>query len=301
MKTEAPANIFELQDDTAYQTWRAEKLENYPSGISDLIVTVKDAENITSEEFASIQSSCRKANMVVVQLKQPAGDPQDKLKIKRLGQQLGLNHLDSNLCADEDSITSLTVVDSGQQKTYIPYSNKPISWHTDGYYNKPHNKIRALMLHCVSPAAKGGENAILDHEIAYIHLRDANPDYITALMQKDAMTIPANDTEGATIRKAQSGSVFSVNPQDGKLHMRYTARTRSIIWKDDPITLEAVAYLKDFLEGDSPFIIQHRLQAGQNLIANNILHTRTAFEDDETKGQKRLIYRARYFDRIANT
>lgn len=301
MKTEAPANIFDLQDDTAYQNWRAEKLENYPAGVSDLIVSVKDAENLTSDELASIQSSCRKTNMVVVQLQQPAGDPRDKLKIKRLGQQLGLIHLDNNLCADEDSITSLTVVESGQQKTYIPYSNKPISWHTDGYYNKPNNKIRALMLHCVSPAAKGGENAILDHEIAYIQLRDANRDYIAALMQKDAMTIPANDADGTIIREAQSGPVFSVNSQDGKLHMRYTHRTRSIIWKDDNITHEAVAYLKDFLESDSPFIFRHRLQEGQNLIANNILHTRTAFEDDESKGQKRLIYRARYFDRMSNT
>lgn len=301
MTTDKTGQIFDLQDNAAYRRWKAEKLENYPGSVAELLVTIKDAEKLTGEEVTRIQTCCRKANMVVVQLEQPVGDPGDKLKVKKLGQQLGLQQLDSNLCADNDSITSLTVADAGQHKTYIPYSNKPISWHTDGYYNSPESKIRALMLHCVSPAVKGGENAILDHEIAYIHLRDTNPAYIAALMQDDVMTIPANDAEGETVRDAQSGPVFSINPEDGKLHMRYTARTRSIIWKEDPITRKAVACLKAFLESDSPYIFRHRLQAGQNLIANNILHTRTAFMDDESKGKKRLIYRARYFDRVANT
>jgi hypothetical protein len=32
-----------------------------------------------------------------------------------------------------------------------------------------------------------------------------------------------------------------------------------------------------------------------------VLHNRTAFEDDAEKGLTRLIYRARYHDRIAGT
>ncbi len=48
-----------------------------------------------------------------------------------------------------------------------------------------------MVLHCVTSAASGGANALLDHEIAYLLLRDADPAFVAALMQPDAMTIPA--------------------------------------------------------------------------------------------------------------
>ena len=51
-------------------------------------------------------------------------------------------------------------------------------------------------MHCVSPAKSGGENSYLDPEIAYILMRDENPDYIAALMQDDVMMIPANEIDG---------------------------------------------------------------------------------------------------------
>jgi hypothetical protein len=37
------------------------------------------------------------------------------------------------------------------------------------------------------------------------------------------------------------------------------------------------------------------------VFCNNILHARTAFEDDVEGGITRLLYRARYYDRIADT
>ena len=46
-------------------------------------------------------------------------------------------------------------------------------------------------LHCISPARVGGENALMDPEIAYILLREENPDFIRALMHPQAMEIPA--------------------------------------------------------------------------------------------------------------
>jgi hypothetical protein len=64
---------------------------------------------------------------------------------------------------------------------FIPYTHKPINWHTDGYYNTLDRRILGMTLHCAQDAEAGGENALLDHEIAYIQLRDANPDYIAAL------------------------------------------------------------------------------------------------------------------------
>ena len=65
------------------------------------------------------------------------------------------------------------------------------------------------MLHCVQSAASGGENALMDHEVAYILLRDENPDYIRAFMQPDAMTIPPRmDEKGETARRVETGPVF---------------------------------------------------------------------------------------------
>ncbi len=92
-----------------------------------------------------------------------------------------------------------------------------------------------MILHCVSAAREGGDNALVDHEMAYIALRDANPAWVRALMAEDAMTIPARMGEAGVARAAQSGPVFSVDPASGALHMRYTARTRSVEWKADSL------------------------------------------------------------------
>ena len=219
---------------------------------------------------------------------------------RRFGAHFGLHHLDSNLLADEDSITSIETVPGKSGRGYIPYSNRRLLWHTDGYYNPETRRIRAFLLHCVQPAAEGGENALLDPEVAYIRLRDANPDYVRALMAPDAMTIPPNTEEGAE-RPASVGPVFSVDSTDGNLHMRYTARTRSILWRDDAATGAAVRFLEQLLADDSPSVFRYRLAAGEGLICNNVLHNRTAFSDNEQHGARRLLYRARYYDRIAGT
>jgi hypothetical protein len=152
-----------------------------------------------------------------------------------------------------------------------------------------------MVLYCVQNALRGGENALLDHEIAYMHLRDNNPDFIRALMHSEAMTIPANVVNGREIRAQRSGPVFSVNGE-GKLHMRYTARTRSVVWRDDELTSQATACLTAFLNSDSPYILRAGLQPGQGLICNNILHDRSGFDEDDN--HRRLIYRLRYYDRV---
>ena len=108
-----------------------------------------------------------------------AATGEDKAPVRQLGQQLGLERLDDNLCSDDDSITSLKVVGKSREGEYIPYTNKRLNWHTDGYYNRPDRQIRGVILHCVQPAAAGGESALMDHEIAYIQLRDENPDIYT--------------------------------------------------------------------------------------------------------------------------
>jgi len=290
---------FSLTDETAYQEWRQAKLANYPVTADDLLVAIKDGRQLTDAEYRAILERIRKTNFVIYQFADAA--PVDKAVIHALGHQFGLMHLDDNLCADDDSISSVQVMPEGRKQGYIPYSNLRISWLTDGYYNDAPHRIRAMLLHCVSDAAQGGENLLLDHEICYIHLRDTNPAYIQALMQPNAMGIPPNVENGHELRAAMSGPVFSVDPVSGQLHMRYTARTRSIEWHDDPLTRQASQCISDFLASDSPYIFRHRLAPGQGVLCNNILHARTAFEDAAAGGKTRLLYRARYYDRIAAT
>ena len=85
-------------------------------------------------------------------------------------------------------------------------------------------------------------------------------------------------------------------PQNGRLHMRYSARQRNIAWREDDMTTLAQERITACLQEDS-LVVRHRLAAGQGVMCNNVLHNRTAFEDTAT--QKRLMYRARYFDRIS--
>jgi alpha-ketoglutarate-dependent taurine dioxygenase len=289
-------NPFNPDNDAAYQAWREQKLEHYPERIEELIVEIKNPHQLTQTEFEAIHARCRKTNMAIYA--GPTGGDPDKAIPKSLGEQFGLTELDCNMGADDDGITALKVVEGEWRGGYIPYTNRPIHWHTDGYYNTPAQQIRGLQLHCISPAAKGGENALLDHEIAYVHLRDSNPDYIRALMAPDAMTIPPNVKDGKEIRPARSGPVFSVL-EDGSLHMRYTARTRSIEWAPDPLTRAAVKTLEAFLESSSPYIYRATLQPGQGLICNNVLHDRSGFDNDEK--HTRQLYRLRYYQRITDT
>ncbi|MCU7852999.1 MAG: TauD/TfdA family dioxygenase [Candidatus Thiodiazotropha sp. (ex Monitilora ramsayi)] len=276
----------------AFDRWKATKLSHYPQNLDDLVVEIGDPRQLTSAEHDRLLSLCQKSNMAI--WAGLSGHDSDKEIIRSLGLSFGLKHLDHNMCADNDAITSLTVQSDALRQGYIPYSNRPIAWHTDGYYNPLDQQIHGLLLHCVQPADEGGENELLDHEIVYLRIRDENPDYIRALMHPRAMTIPANEVEGEEIRPSRTGPVFAIYP-DGHLHMRYTDRSRSIEWLEDSLLTEAVDFLKSVLKTPSPWHFRGKLEAGQGLISNNVLHTRDGFSDGDNS---RLLYRARYFDRI---
>ena len=288
---------FDLNNLKAYRTWRACKLKDYPTSIKELFCDIADPRALTEDEHQSLVLSCRKCNMALYH-SDTIGDTDKNIPIQ-LGHQLGLGKLDHNWLADNDGVTSLTVRKFGERSNYIPYTNRPINWHTDGYYNPSYRQIYSLLLHCVDSAAQGGENALLDHEIAYILIRDEHPDYIRALMAPDVMTIPARLDESGIARPDETGPVFSINNATGDLHMRYTARTRSIKWKDDELTQAAVAFLSQLLNSDSQYIFRGRLEPGMGLVSNNVLHDRTGFTDDSH--HKRLLYRARCYNRIHRT
>ena len=297
----APAgNPFDLDDDRAYRRWRDWKLARHPQRVEDLIVDVRDPRQLDATERAALLDRIVRANMALYRSPVLA---EDRELPRRLGAQLGLQRLDAHWLADEDGIASIAVHGADTQPgaaddrgAFIPYTDRPIRWHTDGYYHPAGRRIRGMILHCVRPARSGGVNRLLDHEMAYIALRDTAPGHVRALMRDDAMTIPERtDTDGVA-RAAQTGPVFAVDRQDGGLHMRYTARTRSIAWKEDAAMQAARACLEALLASDLKWIFTIRMEAGMGLAGHNVLHDRSGFDDDPA--QPRLLYRARFLDRV---
>ncbi len=293
MADAASASPFDLAARDAYARWRDWKLDHAPRAAAELIVEVRDPCALTHPEHETLMERIRRCNMAIYA---STAHQADSAIPRLLGRQFGLSNLDANWLADEDGISEIKVSGGGTRQAYIPYTDRPIKWHTDGYYNPPERAIRAMVLHCVRSAAQGGENRLLDHELAYLLLRDANPEHVRALMQPDAMLIPERTDEDGVARAAQSGPVFSLDGR-GNLHMRYTARTRSIAWKEDAATRAAVAALEQILAADAPYVLHARLEPGMGLLCNNVLHDRAAFTDDPA--HPRLLYRARFLDRIA--
>lgn len=281
------------ENEAHYREWRATKLAHYPKNIADLVVEIGGLEGLLSAERNKILESLRRTNMAIYTCRDPSADRQ---AIKTFAANFGLQRLDHHLCANDDGVAELTVATEDRRAGYVPYSDRSLSWHTDGYYNEDPRHVRAVVLHCAEAAQSGGENAILDPEVAYIRLRDADPAFVSAFEHPQCMTIPANVGEQGEIRAAVVGPVFSRDEVSGALHMRFSARKKNIHWRDDPATTAAREYLADMLADENGPVLSYRLLPGQGLISNNILHNRTAFNDGP--GNKRLLYRARFFDRV---
>lgn len=297
---QAAGTPFDLGDADRYRRWRDMKLAARPLAATELLVEVSDLGNPTRTEQDAIIAKLRKANMAVY-----AAPPiDDEQRAKRcfgdFAAAFGLQNCETHRSASADGIVSLEVVAQGPRLGYIPYTNKPLSWHTDGYYNAPDAMIRAFVLHCQRDASAGGENGLLDPEIAYIRLRDMNPDFVLALMHREAMTIPSNTEKDGSIRPTSVGPVFSVHPATGALQMRYSARARNIIWRNDEMTQAATAALLNLLKNGTD-VIRHRLAPGQGVICNNVIHNRSSFTDTPDTQAGRLYFRSRFTDRVRGT
>lgn len=287
-----------LDDESSYKRWKEAKLDNYPVSLGDLIVEVKNLAAMSKPELEKIKYLIAKTNMAIY-VGPASGDADESLPGKVM-EQLGLTKYDINPEADDAGVTSLTPREPGSGTgvfDYIPYSYNAIKWHTDGYYNFQENIVRSLTLHCVRPAKNGGENDLLDHEIVYMLLRDQSEDHIEALMENDAMTIPARIENGKVKRPDQAGPVF-ISDTDGGLTARYTHRSKNVSWKTTPGVSAAVNALRKILDNNPPYSFRGKLDCGQGLICNNVFHTRANFEKADEGQPERLLYRMRFYDRI---
>ncbi len=284
---------FLLENEGEYQAWRARKLGIRQQLAVDRVFDLDQNQRLSESQLQQLRLQVEAYNFALFQSANELG----KNEFIALNRQFGLNRLDYNLGADADGVTSLRVVsDSDERAQYIPYTNRALNWHTDGYYNPHRRRIHAFALYCVKQAARGGGNYLFDHELMYILIRDQAPELLAALMAQDMMRIPPNIQHNRVIRAEESGPVFSIQPGNCSLHMRYTSRPRNIVWKSDKRSQQALNLVREILMG-SEAVIELRLQNNQGIVCNNVLHGRQAFHDRE--GQSgRLIYRARYYDSI---
>ena len=263
--------------------WAEEKERNIPHNIDGIIVNIHDINDVKISEIAKIKETINKCNSCIYSSKIALKSNTNLLKFV---ESIGMRTYDRNNI-ESNEISTITPLENNKIN-YIPYTDKSLNWHTDGYYDK--KSIFSWLLHCVHPATHGGENYLLDHELA---LREyvLRYDDINNLMSEDALTIPESKD---TSRSEISTYIFSIKNQYKKLHMRFSMRKDNI--DTSPKAGHAVTKLKEIIENDcAKYSLTYKLQKNEGIITNNILHGRKAFKDDKVK---RKLLRIRSYERL---
>lgn len=279
---------FDLASNEDYLKWRDEKLAAYPGNVGDLVVELGDMTAITPAEKAKIMDLVERANMCVYTA---GAAPLEAGSLLALGRQLGVSQTDkSSRHAQADELTN-----SGILNHAIPFSTRHVNWHTDATYYGSNRTIEALFLLCKRPAPQGGSNKVLDHEMLYIRLRDEHPDALKVLMSKDCFNY--RDPATGTVHPERGGKVFWTNA-DGYLAHRFSFRKTDMAWADDVDVAAARSVLESAITAEGPHVIEGRLESGLGLVSNNVLHTREKLVDSDDPAQQRLLFRARFYDRV---
>ena len=152
--------------------------------------------------------------------------------------------------------------------------------------------------------SEAGKRALRDFAAAFgllsaeSHRSAGLSDVVALQVSRDAaMSIPENKSDGS-LRPVSVGPVFSADAACGRLHMRYTACTRSTAWRDDPCTQEAAGFLRQCLARGEPLVQQINLGPGQGILNNNVPHNRSGFADGARQDSARLVYRIRFHNRV---
>ena len=279
---------FDLGTNEDYSKWRDEKLAAYPENVGELVVELGDMTALSASEKSRILETVERANMCVYTAGSAALEMDSLLA---LGTQLGVRRTDKSVRhAQSDELT-----DSGILNRAIPFSTRHCNWHTDATYYGSDNTIQALFLLCKRPAVAGGSNKVLDHEVLYIQLRDRHPGALEVLMNTDCFHY-RNPVSGE-IDLHRGGRVFWTNG-DGHLCHRFSFRKTDMAWSGANDVAAARQVLESLISEESPHVIEGRLESGMGLISNNVLHTRERLVDSDDAAHKRLLFRARFYDRV---
>ncbi len=284
-------NLLTKSDD--YLHWRDKKLANAPTQLGDCIVEIQNPFKLSNTEKNKIIGLCQKGNFALFEI-QPVAQYGEA--IISINQQLGLKDFDAHLFVKTGGLAHITQSNNKDQGEFIPYTDKNIGWHTDGYYNAINERIRAFSLFCVNPADQGGVNEWIDPQMIYLLLREDNADVAKALTHPQAMSIPEHKVDGKVRRSTSTGPIFFIDEPTNELYMRYTQRKKNIEFLNSLEIKQAVEHLDALLKTNTDHHFEHLMQSGQGLLCNNVLHKRNAFTDD--KDNPRLLLRGRYFNRI---
>jgi hypothetical protein len=281
-------NRFNLASDDDYLKWRDEKLAAYPRNVGELVVELGDMTAMRLAEKTRVLQTVERANMCVF----TAGSAElDMASLLALGRQLGATRTDKSARhAQSDELTDSRILNRA-----IPFSTRHCNWHTDATYYGSDNPIQALFLLCKRPAPEGGSNKILDHEVLYIHLRDRDPGALEVLMNRNCFNY-RNPATGE-VDPHRGGKVFWTNA-DGHLCHRFSFRKTDMAWSEESDVVAARDVLESLISDESAHVIEGRLESGMGLISNNVLHTRERLVDSDDAAKKRLLYRARFYDRV---
>ena len=285
-------------DPKALARWCDARREAYATGSAGRRfpwIEIGDPRRLRKAEREAIADRCARFNLALYRFARDRSDPD---ALSAFASAMGLERRDSTLGANRRGIASVRVAPDPRGPELIPFTSRALNWHTDGYYNAPRRIVRAIVMHCAAPAASGGETSLLDPDLVCAAMHERDPALVEALAHDRAMTIPAHEAGGKLIRPARAGPVFRFLDDPPRLHMRYTARTRSIRWRSDAATSRAVAMLETAIASLSACCVRARFEEGEGVICNNVLHRRTAFTDDDHS--RRLMLRIRSFDRVSN-
>ncbi|MCI4680707.1 TauD/TfdA family dioxygenase [Rhodoblastus acidophilus] len=288
--------VFSLEDSDSWRRWRQFKLGRVEAALGCAPTTIENPRAVSQAERKSLLAQVAATNFALYQWRAAAPDENALDEwLLAFTNSFGLRAREDHRSANGNGVVRIEVAREGGRAGYIPYTDLRIAWHTDGYYNYhgPANCVRGMILHCAAAASEGGENRVLDHELAYLRLRDADEQALRLLIRPDAMTIPEATDESGRFRATNSGPVFFLD-NSGALTMRYTARKKFVEWRDEE-TRAAADLLLSLIDAD-PLVSRVRLAPGQGLLCNNVLHDRTAFRNDENSWRR--LCRIRFHNRI---
>jgi len=275
--------MFLSSKSSEFLKWAAQKENNIPKNINEISVEIKDINRATKNEISKIRSTLDKFNSCLYRSNR---DLESNSCLLDFAKAVGMKTFDCNNI-EANEISTISSI-KNEKIQYIPYTNKALNWHTDGYYDK--KPLFSWLLHCINPADDGGENYLLDHELA---MREyvLSYDDIEVLMNKRAITIP--ESQGSN-RSELSTYIFSFDNDYEKLHMRFSMRKENIKMSDN--TLTAMSKLINVIENNcSKYSITYKLSKNEGILSNNILHGRNSFKDD--KVQRKLL-RIRSYERL---
>ena len=221
---------------------------------------------------------CRRDNMAIYASRVT---DEDKEVPRRLGAQLGLATLDTNFLADEDGITRIAVTRrQGEGGASFPTPRTASAGTPTATTTRPELRIRAMLLHCVRDAASGGDTALLDHELAYLLLREDDPG---PRARADAARRPHDPgARGRRRRGARRRLPARCSPSTRPRATCTCATPRGrAAWpgRTTRPPRRRPRACSQILDGDADCVLRTRLAPGMGLVCNNVLHERSAFED----------------------